>query len=431
MTTQNNLTNLSDLSNTQKNAPAKRRGKRADHEGSIYYWKARNRWVSSIRLGYSPQTGRQIRKKKYSRTQQEALAALEELKVKYAAVANLEADTLTVQEWMEKWLLVYVAPRIRDNTLTGYRAVLKHIYAAVGNIKLARLTEFDLQQFIWRDLGKKYRTAQLARTLLKAAMKRAIKCRILNHSPAADLELPQKPPKRQFHKPSPKDWQTLVDYQSSLYYCWRWIILTEFVTGTRMSELLALQWADFSVQRDEQGKIADGTVHIQHALYLAAKKDPVTGIRPLRLGSTKTQQGDRCLALPADFCAEIVRYRKMQLEQRLKTPNWQDTDFVFTRLDGSPISPASFSRYYRYTRKRLGIATTFHMLRHDMASRMKSANIFDLKDIQTQLGHSSIKITMDIYTHMDLTAKTKVGNWLEGGVNQLLTHEPQKAHKIP
>ena len=106
MTTQNNLSNLTN----NKNAPAKRRGKRADHEGSIYYWKARNRWVSCIRLGYNPQTGKEIRKKKYSRTQQEALAALEELKVKYAAVTSLEADTLSVQEWMEKWLLVYVAP---------------------------------------------------------------------------------------------------------------------------------------------------------------------------------------------------------------------------------------------------------------------------------------------------------------------------------
>ena len=57
--------------------------------------------------------------------------------------------------------------------------------------------------------------------------------------------------------------------------------------------------------------------------------------------------------------------------------------------------------------------------------------IFDLKDIQSQLGHSSIKITMDIYTHMDLTAKTKVSNWLEGGVNELLTSQPVKAHKIP
>ncbi|SDP18315.1 site-specific integrase [Selenomonas ruminantium] len=172
-------------------------------------------------------------------------------------------------------------------------------------------------------------------------------------------------------------------------------------------------------------------VHIQHALYQAEKKDPATGKYPLKLGSTKTQQGDRCLSLPADFCAEIARYRKVQLEQRLKTPDWQDTGFVFTRLNGQPISPASFSRYYRYTRHRLGIATTFHMLRHDMASRMKSANIFDLKDIQSQLGHSSIKITTDIYTHMDLVAKTKVSNWLEGGVNDLLSSQPVKSHKIP
>ena len=61
MTTQKNLTNLTNLN---KNQPAKRRGKRADHEGSIYYWKARKRWVSSIRLGYNPQTGKEVRKKK-------------------------------------------------------------------------------------------------------------------------------------------------------------------------------------------------------------------------------------------------------------------------------------------------------------------------------------------------------------------------------
>ena len=65
MTTQNNLTNLSDLSNAQKKAPGKRRGKhsgkRADHEGSIYYWKTKKLWVASIRLGQNPKTGKEIR----------------------------------------------------------------------------------------------------------------------------------------------------------------------------------------------------------------------------------------------------------------------------------------------------------------------------------------------------------------------------------
>ena len=53
------------------------------------------------------------------------------------------------------------------------------------------------------------------------------------------------------------------------------------------------------------------------------------------------------------------------------------------------------------------------MLRHDMASRMKGTHIFDLKDIQAQLGHSSIQITMDIYTHIDEEQNQKVSGWLE------------------
>ncbi|SFW23682.1 Phage integrase family protein [Selenomonas ruminantium] len=46
--------------------------------------------------------------------------------------------------------------------------------------------------------------------------------------------------------------------------------------------------------------------------------------------------------------------------------------------------------------------------------------MFDLKDIQKQLGHSSIQITMDIYTHIDEEQNQKVSGWLESGVNDLL-----------
>ena len=75
------------------------------------------------------------------------------------------------------------------------------------------------------------------------------------------------------------------------------------------------------------------------------------------------------------------------------------------------------------TRKKLGIATTFHMLRHDMASRMKGTGKFDLKDIQTQLGHSSIQITMDTYTHIDETQKEQISCWLESGIDEILGRE--------
>ena len=67
------------------------------------------------------------------------------------------------------------------------------------------------------------------------------------------------------------------------------------------------------------------------------------------------------------------------------------------------------------------------MLRHDMASRMKNSHSFDLKDIQNQLGHASIRITMDIYTHIDDEAQQeKVGTWLEEGLTELLSSSPKK-----
>ena len=69
------------------------------------------------------------------------------------------------------------------------------------------------------------------------------------------------------------------------------------------------------------------------------------------------------------------------------------------------------------------------MLRHDMASRMKGTHIFDLKDIQTQLGHSSIQITMDIYTHIDEEQNQKVSGWLESGVSDLLNDKQSFEHK--
>jgi integrase len=70
------------------------------------------------------------------------------------------------------------------------------------------------------------------------------------------------------------------------------------------------------------------------------------------------------------------------------------------------------------------------MLRHDMASRMKGTHMFDLKDIQAQLGHSSIQVTMDIYPPIDEEQNAKVSGWLAGGVNDLLGSNLPHEHRI-
>ena len=80
-------------------------------------------------------------------------------------------------------------------------------------------------------------------------------------------------------------------------------------------------------------------------------------------------------------------------------------------------------------RKRLGIETTFHMLRHDLASRMKDSKKFDLKDIQEQLGHSTINVTMDIYTHLNEDSKAAVGRWMQEDMGNVIDMDEKRQQR--
>ena len=116
----------------------------------------------------------------------------------------------------------------------------------------------------------------------------------------------------------------------------------------------------------------------------------------------------RELYIPAALCQELFRYKAMQAAKRLQAERLEHPDLVFTGENGKYINPAKFSSDFCNIRRKLGIKTTFHMLRNDMASRMKASGQFDFKDIQEQLGHSTIQITMDIYTHIDGDAENIV-----------------------
>ena len=126
------------------------------------------------------------------------------------------------------------------------------------------------------------------------------------------------------------------------------------------------------------------------------------------------------------FACGILVHEAMQAAKRLQAERWEHPDLVFTGENGKYINPAKFSSDFCNIRRKLGIKTTFHMLRHDMASRMKASGQFDFKDIQEQLGHSTIQITMDIYTHIDEEAKAAVSHWLDGDAENIVSLGQEK-----
>ncbi|WP_276840221.1 tyrosine-type recombinase/integrase [Anaerovibrio lipolyticus] len=383
---------------------------RADHEGSVFFMKSCGLWAASISLGYNGKTGRRKKLVRYAKTQKDALKKLKELQEMYAHNIHYDANTITVEKWFTQWFEIYKVPKLRANTQVSYKRVMAYCTDNIGKMKLEKVRASDLQNIIYNVIGKDhYRTCQFFRTVVKQIFARAVRDHLIVESPAEYLELPPKPPKKEFVKPTTETWQALLDADVS-FYGWTMIILTVLATGMRRSEILALTWDSFNIER-ENGVITGGTVTIDKAMGIG-DVDPVTKRRVVYVDKTKSLSSIRTLQLHAEYFRELINYKKIQNEMRLRSRTWEHPEMVFTTNDGRYYNPDVFSSLYSKVCREHDIKTTFHMLRHDFATSMKTTHDFDVKDIQHQLGHSNIQITLDTYTHIEEVEQQKIANFV-------------------
>lgn len=368
--------------------------------GSIY--RSGTGWTAEISLGYDTRTGARLRKRATAATKKEAG---EKLKAMLTA-SDIATSSITLTDWINVWYIGRKRHRLRENTGRMYEHYLDVARKHFPFTPLSAIGRQDVQKLIDTEFAGHYRAAQHFHTVLKMAFDEAIKEGLISINPAEDAELPPKQRKKRFAKPSLHDWERLLNAHTPLY-CWRMIILTEMVTGLRRSEILALRWGE--IADDAEG----GTLRVKKALIIG-RKDEADGRRVLIRANTKSEAGERLLPLPPSYMAELSLYQQFQTE---KIPR-NTGGLLFTDKNGEAINPDTFSNLYYRVRKRLGIETTFHQLRHDMATSMKEAGIFDMKDIQSQMGHESIKITMDTYTHTGEKTRQKVSRWAEMRINK-------------
>jgi len=91
-------------------------------------------------------------------------------------------------------------------------------------------------------------------------------------------------------------------------------------------------------------------------------------------------------------------------------PAYNDQGFVFTRADGRPHDPNDFSREFDRRIKRLGLPRIrLHDLRHTWAALALQAGIHP-KVVSERLGHSTIAITLDIYSHVTPTLQREAAD---------------------
>ena len=115
----------------------------------------------------------------------------------------------------------------------------------------------------------------------------------------------------------------------------------------------------------------------------------------------KTARSRRRVALSPEVVALLRAHRARQAELRLAVgPVWQEGGWVFTRPDGRPLDPDEVTHAFARTIKAAGIAgVRLHDLRHTHASLMLAQGVHP-KIVSERLGHASITITLDTYSHV-------------------------------
>lgn len=358
-------------------------GKRGNGEGSISRRKGGG-WMGQYVVHTAE--GRK-RRTVYGKTRKEVAAKLAK------AISNREdglvfdAKNLTVGDYLDLWLRDSVQDTVRLTTYQGYERVVRlHIKPALGRIKLDNLTPVHVRSLYRERLeaGLAPRMVQLVHTILHKALKQAVNDGLIPRNVTEAVKAPR-PVNKEMKPLSPDQARTLLEAArgerlEALY-------ALAVTTGMRQGEILGLKWEDLDLEA--------GTLQVRRTLSTAMGGG-------VRFGPPKTARSRRNIRVPKLALTALRRHRKTQLEKRMKLSGlWEDHDLVFTTGVGTPLSRADLiTRSFKPLLRRANLPDIrFHDLRHTCATLLLSRGVH-AKLVQELLGHSTIAVTLDTYSHV-------------------------------
>lgn len=343
-----------------------------------------------------PGTGRwRQRSKGGFSTRAEATAALRAVLHTMDRGAYVSPTRMTVREYLEERWLPAITMTVRPSTHASYaRNIRLHVVPRLGAVPLQKLDPLMLNDFYLHLLtagrvdgngGLSVRSVRYVHFVLHRALRDAMRWQLLtrNVTEAAD------PPKESAHlRPEIRTWtpeslRTFLDGTRGDRRHVAWLLLAS--TGMRRGEVLGLRWADLDPRAGQ----------------LAIRQTLVTADMVTLFGEPKSRRSRRVAALDVTTLEALQRHRRHQLGERVALgPAYDDQDLVFARADGRPYEPDEFSREFDRKSKRIGVPRIrLHDLRHTWATLALQAGIHP-KVVSERLGHSTIAITLDIYSHV-------------------------------
>ena len=336
-----------------------------------------------------------------------AEAFLREKIAEYERMEGIVQTDILFADYIRHWL-THIARKVDEVTMQGYKTLADGHILPYFEQKKVPVRSLD-HTMIQRYMDEKYqngrldgkgglspRSLRLHKNIISQALDLAVQSKLIPANPCQFVELPQN-----------------VRYESTFYNAKQLqdlfkafqgdellpLVKITALYGLRRSELLGLQWDSIDFERK--------TMTIRHTV------SKVTEV----VAKDKTKNASSRRSFPLTPEAEAIFRRAKELEQQNRAAfgrEYQENSYIFKWPDGHPYSPDYISHHFAKVLKKQGLPhIRFHELRHSCASMLLDMG-FTLKDVQEWLGHSDIKMTANIYAHLDTARKNTIADSLAG-----------------
>lgn len=398
----------------------------------------KNSWQLIVSLGYDSLTGKRIQKCRFFKgTKTEAKRALEAFRREIESGLKLEADKVTFGEYAEQWLEARKASgRLAASTIKRDENILEHLNRYLFTVLLQ-----DIDAPMVRSLYIKYvkdgigqNTLSKIAVTLKQVLKQAVVDDLLIKNPCDAVEAPKRKRSDVGRALDKKGIEKLVRklnayenktypleaserQQATINMAHVTAVRLMLSAGLRRGEALGLQWSDIDF---------DNSI-----LTVARSFDKVTR----QVKEPKTLTSKREIVLDSQTLSDLLRWKKMQrnylnhlgIEQGSETP-------VLTNGAGARMESDNLGRWWREFRDANGFdRLRLHDLRHTHATLLVSSGL-NIKAISSRLGHASVGITLDLYSHAqredDIKAASIMGEIIGSPVDKLAESERVKGRNF-
>jgi integrase len=292
----------------------------------------------------------------------------------------------TLADFLKLWLRDYAKPNLSPRGFERYESIVRvHLTPSLGNTSLVKLRPEHLQKYYTDKLtsGLSARTVRYHHVVLHIALKTAVKWGLLSRNVADAVD----PPRIRNTEINTWDEDDIIRFLNTAkdtpYYA---LFHTALFTGMRRSELLALRWQDIDFIYGHIS-VSRSLHHLNDGSYVFTQP--------------KSAKSQRIIALSPSAIIALKEHReKQKLEKIVQGISLSDYDLVFSHPDGKPLRPNTVSRAWATLAARAGLRVIrLHDARHSHASLMLKQGTHP-KIVQERLGHSTISITLDTYSHV-------------------------------